>query len=409
MASQIKAHFEPNKLLAVNQRNGQHQEVQARLTVAKKSNALHLNQLNLDVVLPEVFRLSNLVRLDLSFNNIVKLSPQVKQLGNLQQLWLNDNPIRELPLEVSECLQLREIDVRNTFIITLPRELANLANLLYLNLDGCPLKETLGQTYSEGMSAMHTQLRRKEDRKLYKEQLFNHLTEWVYPSEPKEHVFEQVEVLFAQLKDCNTEMLKKLHRNSQMLFPKLFADIDPLRIRSKLFDLYEEGVAREDIAQLQLRIKSHFIDEPLHIVVQIATDIFHHVKDSETIDQFFRYKRHVFTGSLGELTAQKLLDNLAAYKERKRQERLQTIEFLKSQIDNHYSDEGIKEEKLQEYTQDLVAHLKRTSFIKLYAQNLAPYMPKYNELKNFKAAHVVPRFVKDFDLRFDKKLLADAV
>jgi hypothetical protein len=29
---------------------------------------------------------------------------------------------------------------------------------------------------------MHTDLRRKEDRKLYKEKLFDTLTEWVYPS-----------------------------------------------------------------------------------------------------------------------------------------------------------------------------------------------------------------------------------
>ena len=89
-----------------------------------------------------------------------------------------------------------------------------------------------------------------EDRKLYKEQLFNQLTEWVYPSEAKENVFEQVEILFNCLKDCNTEMLKKLYRNAQMLFPVKFSMIDPLTIRDKLFKLYDEGVAREDIAQL---------------------------------------------------------------------------------------------------------------------------------------------------------------
>jgi hypothetical protein len=31
--------------------------------------------------------------------------------------------------------------------------------------------------------------------------------------------------------------------------------------------LYDEGVAREDIAKLQLRIKSHFLDEPLDVIV----------------------------------------------------------------------------------------------------------------------------------------------
>ena len=96
----------------------------------------------------------------------------------------------------------------------------------------------------------------------------------MYPSEAKENVFEQIEILFNCLKDCNTDMLKKLHRNSQMLFPVKFSMIDPLVIRDKLFKLYDEGVAREDIAQLQLRLKSHFLDEPLDVVVFLATDIF---------------------------------------------------------------------------------------------------------------------------------------
>jgi len=45
-------------------------------------------------------------------------------------------------------------------------------------------------------------------------------------------------------------MLKKLLRNSQMLFPVRFEDINPMQIRTKLYHLYDEGVAREDIAEL---------------------------------------------------------------------------------------------------------------------------------------------------------------
>lgn len=156
--------------------------------------------------------------------------------------------------------------------------MANLSSLLCLDLSGCPMKESLEGSYERGMTQIHTDLRRKEDRKLYKEQIFNYLTEWVYPSEPKENVFEQIEVLFNCLKDCNTEMLKKLLRNCQMIFPVKFFQIDPLVIREKLFKLYDEGVARADIAQLQLRIKSHFLDEPLDVVVKLATDIFNAVE-----------------------------------------------------------------------------------------------------------------------------------
>lgn len=69
-----------------------------------------------------------------------------------------------------------------------------------------------------------------------------------------------------------------------MLFPVKFADIDPLVIREKLFRLYEEGIAREDIAQIELRLKSHFLDESLEVIVTLATDIFNTVKDQNTID-----------------------------------------------------------------------------------------------------------------------------
>ena len=62
-----------------------------------------------------------------------------------------------------------------------------------------------------------------------------------------------------------------------MLFPQKFNNIDPLVIREKLFKLYDEGVAREDIAKLQLRIKSHFLDEPLDVVVALSTDIYKNV------------------------------------------------------------------------------------------------------------------------------------
>jgi hypothetical protein len=63
------------------------------------------------------------------------------------------------------------------------------------------------------MVSIHSDLRRKEDRKIYKEKIFDTLTEWIYPSQNKEEIFERIEQLFTVLKDCNTEMLKKLHRN----------------------------------------------------------------------------------------------------------------------------------------------------------------------------------------------------
>ena len=51
----IKADYVPNKIIAVNKSNAQHNEIKTRLTVAKKTNALHLNQMNINHILPEVY------------------------------------------------------------------------------------------------------------------------------------------------------------------------------------------------------------------------------------------------------------------------------------------------------------------------------------------------------------------
>jgi hypothetical protein len=60
--------------------------------------------------------------------------------------------------------------------------MANMTALLQLNLDGCPKKASLKEKYAEGMVTIHSDLRRKEDRKKFKEKLFDTLTEWIYPS-----------------------------------------------------------------------------------------------------------------------------------------------------------------------------------------------------------------------------------
>ena len=177
-----------------------------------------------------------------------------------------------------------------------------------------------------------------------------------------------------------------------MLFPVRFEDINPMEIRTKLFDLYDEGVAREDIAELQLRLKSHFLDEPLDSVVYLATDIFQNVKEQDKIDQFFKYKSHVFTTSFDKLSAEILLDNLAKYKELKNEERKLKIRQLYARIDQIYADEKIKPEKLEEYTQGLVKQLKLTSKIEAFSKVLAGFMPKYNELKHFNAEKIVTAY-----------------
>lgn len=63
-------------------------------------------------------------------------------------------------------------------------------------------------------------------------------------------MFDIIEEVFTHLKDndsASDELLKKLVRNFQLIFPVKFESIDPVSIRRRLESLYNESVAREDI------------------------------------------------------------------------------------------------------------------------------------------------------------------
>ena len=139
-------------------------------------------------------------------------------------------------------------------------------------------------------------------------------------------------------------------------------------------------------------MKSHFLDEPLEDVVTLATDIFNSVQDKNIIDQFFKFKSHIFTAPFGQLSAEILLENLRSYKARKNEERRQKIQQLYQRIDQLFADEKLKPEKLEEYTNGLVKELKLTSQIEDFSKVLANFMPKYNELKHFNAARIVAAY-----------------
>lgn len=127
----------------------------------------------------------------------------------------------------------------------------------------------------------------------------------------------------------------------------------------------------------------------------MATEIFENVKDPLVIDQFFKYKSQIFNAPFNQLDANKLLENLKLYKQRKNAERLKIIQTLKDRIENLYIDEKLKPEKLQEYTEGLVKVLKYTSVIQAFTLELPRFMPKYNELKHFNAQKIKDAYEAD--------------
>jgi len=70
-----------------------HMEYNSRLEQAAKSGVLHLSHLDLEEIPKEVFSLTNLVRLDVGWNQIRCVPDEIAQLSKLEELWLNNNPV----------------------------------------------------------------------------------------------------------------------------------------------------------------------------------------------------------------------------------------------------------------------------------------------------------------------------
>lgn len=235
-------------------------EVKYKLQQAEKTKVLALPSLNLFQVPEKVLTLP-LLRLDLSRNSLSALPRGIGRLTVLQQLWINDNPIRELPEELKSCVQLRVIDASNTLIRAIRRDLSLLTHLVELNLDGCPLKPTLAEVYRGGMVAVVTYLRRKYDRKVYKNQLFQRLRETMYPEADPVAVMNTTCQVFDSLKDVDTAGLKLFLHNTTRVFPEKLAYVDTATIRGKLDGIQAEMSRKAEMSQLKLKLKARYPTE----------------------------------------------------------------------------------------------------------------------------------------------------
>ena len=383
--------FAPNSTLTMFKSSLYHDETKSLIALAKTTRILHLNHLNLDYILNEVFTIKNLIRLDLSYNSIKTIQPEIGKLSKLQVLWLNNNPLIEIPLEIAECKNLREIDLHDTSIVTLPREMASLKYLTNLNLENCPLKESLESNYKDGIATMHKTLRQKDDRKLYKQKLLSKLSEYVYPSINKASLTEITENIFFTLKGCPSNMLKKLCRDAHIIFPLKFQDIDCEKIKKKLYSVFEETHEREEASKIQLKLRSHFKKEDLKSIVNLSKDILKNGK-SEFVDTLLKFKKNTFLGNFQDLTSETLCKNYENFVNAQKEQYSNAVNSLKKKIKRMYLEEKLDEEIINKYANEIAIKLKRTKHIEEFCKNYKQFLPKPQELKTFNSQKIVESF-----------------
>jgi Leucine-rich repeat (LRR) protein len=98
-----------------------------------KLKHLHLGVNSISEAPPEIFNLSSLIELDLDLNeSIEKISPEIAKLTNLTRLNLSGNQLTELPSAIGELTGLNNLDLSRNQLTELPfaiREVTSLSNL----------------------------------------------------------------------------------------------------------------------------------------------------------------------------------------------------------------------------------------------------------------------------------------
>ncbi|XP_019626607.1 PREDICTED: uncharacterized protein LOC109471708 [Branchiostoma belcheri] len=101
---------------------------------------LDLSMCGLRTLPPEVWRLTQLERLDLSWNQLQTLPAEIGQLTNVKRLDLSRCKLRTLPPEVGRLTQLEWLNLSFNKLQMLPAEIGQLTNVKHLDLSGCELR-----------------------------------------------------------------------------------------------------------------------------------------------------------------------------------------------------------------------------------------------------------------------------
>jgi hypothetical protein len=108
----------------------------------KNLTELSLSSNQLTSLPEQIGNLKNLTSLHLSSNQITSLPEQIGNLENLTVLDLSSNEFINLPEQIRNFQNLKELDLSYNNFINLPEQIGNLKNLKKLDLIGNPLPET---------------------------------------------------------------------------------------------------------------------------------------------------------------------------------------------------------------------------------------------------------------------------
>ncbi len=103
---------------------------------AARDRSTHLNLLcrGLTTLPAEIGQLTNLISLEISYNQLTSLPVEIGKLTQLRKLYANANKLTSLPVQIGELIRLDVLDLDANNLMNLPAEIGKLRNLSTLHL-----------------------------------------------------------------------------------------------------------------------------------------------------------------------------------------------------------------------------------------------------------------------------------
>jgi internalin A len=103
---------------------------------AARDRSTHLNLLcrGLTTLPAEIGQLTNLISLEISYNQLTSLPVEIGKLTELRKLYANGNKLARLPVQIGELTRLDVLDLDANNLVNLPVEIGKLHNLSTLHL-----------------------------------------------------------------------------------------------------------------------------------------------------------------------------------------------------------------------------------------------------------------------------------
>jgi hypothetical protein len=362
---------------------------------ARSTGILYLSHRSLSAIPDEVFTLTNLVRLDLGWNNLKEISPRIGELAKLEELWLNQNPLTSLPVELESCVKLKILDLRSTQLRRLPNEIGRLNYLHEIDLRDTLLKhKQMGVFADGGTYKLLAHLKNRDQRKQLKMKMCNRMREGIYRG-----VWDSTggpDTVTTLVKDVirtfeSLEEIGSLIRNLERLFPEDIDTVDIESIRDYFFTLRRENEMKKLAAELELKIRVIYFDRiKVELVEDMVHDIYNEVHNLEDIKFLIRYAPRLFPPTAGEVTGEGIAFAVLSLQEAMAKERQDAIDGLVTALKGFYG--HVDPPLIIKLTEATAVYFKKVVDLKKIAADVTIFFPQ--EFENANAKQIRREFIK---------------